>query len=366
MTYLLKCLLLITTILTTSVTGWGQTVWPSPEVEEMYQQARALHSQGNVRQAIIMYQQAIQIAPNVPVLHRDLAHTYYLTGRYQEAQDILEPLIKSEKADIQTFSIMAACLDATGSTKKAKSLLKKSIEQHPKSGMLYNELGKVYDREGEKEYALETWLDGIEADPTYHINYYDATHAYMYTNKMIWAILYGEMFLNIEHHTPRSNEVRKMVFAAYKRLYTDFASGVVPKFGTKRVNAGDFEQAVYDTYIKLSPVVADGITTENLIMLRTRFLMDWATKFAIRYPFSLFERQDKMVRMGYFDMYNQWLFGEVENSQLFGAWKKFHPNAMPAFENWMKQYRYLPVVRDYYNDKEVDGIFIKNKDKDKR
>lgn len=366
MAHLYRLILFFALMLGVSYTGKSQTIWPSPEVEEMYQKAREFHAQGNIRQAIVMYQQAIQIAPNVPVLHRDLAHTYYLTGRYEEAKEVLEPLIKSEKADVQTFSIMAACLDATGSTKKAKNLLKKSIEEHPNSGMLYNELGKVYERDGEKVYALETWLDGIEADPKYHVNYYDAAHTYMYTNKMVWAILYGEMFLNMESTTPRAREVRKMVFAAYKRLYTDFASGVIPKFGSKRANANDFEQAVYDTYIKLSPVVADGITTENLIMLRSRFLIDWGNKYARRYPFSLFDRQDKMMRMGYFDMYNQWLFGEVENAQLFEAWKKFHPNAIPAYHTWANQYRFSPSARDYYNNKDVDDIFLKTKDKNKR
>ncbi len=366
MAQIFRYILIITCIVASTSKSYAQTIWPSPEVEDLYKQAKEYHAQGNVRQAVILYQQAIQIAPNIPVLHRDLAHTYYLTGRYQDAIDVLEPLIKSDRADAQSYSIMAASMDATGETKKAKNLLKKAVEAHPNSGVLYNELGKIYNREGEQVYALESWLDGIEADPDYHINYYDATLSYMYTNKMIWAIIYGEMFLNMEQSTPRSHEVKKMVLAAYKRFFTDFNSGALPKYGTRRVKASDFEQAMYDTYIKLSPVVADGITTENLIMLRSRFLMEWTTRYSRRYPHTLFSRHDKMIRMGFFDMYNQWLFGSVENAQMYEAWNKFHPNAMPAFEGWMKQSKYTPVKRDFYNDKEVDGIFLKDKDKNKR
>lgn len=340
----------------------AQTIWPSPEVEQMYRQARQNHSNGNINQAIVLYQQAIKMAPNIVLLHRELAHAYYLTGNYDAAKNTLEPIIKSNDADAQTYQVMATVLDATGDGKKAKNILRKGLNQFPKSGILYNQLGKVYENEGEKVYALETYLDGIEADPQYHVNYYDATHMYMYTNKMVWAILYGEMFLNFEHHTPRANEARKMVLAAYKRLFSSFQTGDIPKYGTKNSKSNDFEQAVYDTYVKHALTVADGFTTENLIMLRTRFIMDWTVKYASRYPFSLFSRQDGLIRNGYFDMYNQWLFGQTENPQQFDAWKKFHPDAMPAMDDWINQNKYQPTTADAYNEKKVDGIFLKLKD----
>lgn len=359
----IKHILFVMIALAGITSAQAQTIWPTPEVEELYKQARQHHTKGNINQAIVLYQQAIKMAPNVVVLHRELAHAYYLTGNYEEAKNRLEPIIKSDEADAQTYQVMATVLDATGDVKKAKNMLKKGLNQYPNSGILFNQMGKIYENEGEKVYALESYLDGIEADPKYHVNYYDATHMYMYTNKMVWAILYGEMFLNMEHHTPRANEARKMVMAAYKRLFSTFQTGDVPQFGGRKSNGrtSDFEQAVYETYIKQALVVADGFTIENLIMLRTRFMMDWTMTHAKQYPFTLFIRQDKLIRNGYFDMYNQWLLGQTENPQQFEAWKKFHPDAIPAIESWMQQNRYQPAVTDAYNDKKVDGIFLKLK-----
>jgi tetratricopeptide (TPR) repeat protein len=338
----------------------AQTTWPSPEVERMYKEARDLHSQGKLQPAIKMYLQALNIAPEVMILYRDLGQAYYLTGAYQNAKETLDPVIKHDAADEQTFQIMAATLTALNDRKKARSILQKGLEKYPHSGLLYHDLGAWYEADQNMEDALKAWLDGIEADPAYHVNYYEAARAYMYSNKPpIWSIIYGEIFINIEQQTPRANETRTMLLAAYRKLFNSVLKAEPPKFKGKKGEEAEssFEQAVYDVYMKLAPVVTDGITTENLTMLRTRFMMDWTLQHSGKYPFSLFYRQDKMIRDGYFDIYNQWLFGRAENQQQFEAWKQFHPDDLPDFEEWLQDNKYRPAAGDFYNKKEVKGIF---------
>lgn len=336
------------------------TTWPSPEVEQMYKDARQYYSQGNLRQAIITYQQAVQIAPEIMILHRDLGQAYYMAGDYENALNTLEPIVKTGAGDDQCYQVIAASYIGSGENKKARNTLQKGIERHPKSGLLYHEMGKMYEDENEPVYALESWLNGIAADPAYHVNYYEAARMYMYTNKPVWAILYGEMFVNIEQQTPRANETRTMIMDAYRKLFSSLATGELPKFGNKKTNQPEnFEEAVYTTFIKLSPVVSDGVTAENLTMLRTRFLMDWSIQYAAKYPFTLFTRQDEMLRSSLFDIYNEWLFGRSENQQFFEAWKKFHPEAIPSLETWLQQHPYRPAATDAYNKKEIDDIFPK-------
>jgi len=346
----------------TAVTSFAQPSWPTPEVENLYKQARQYHSQGNLREAIVRYQQAIQIAPEILLLHRELAHAYYLAQGYNEAMATLEPIIKQQQADAETYKIMAQCLVATKETKKAKKLLREAITIMPTAGPLYNQMGIIHENDNEMVYALESWLDGISKDPGYHLNYYDAARVYMNTDKVVWAILYGEMFINMEQYTKRAYDTRAMLLEAYKRLFTTLSTGNVPKFGSTGSAQGlSFEEAVYNTYIRLSPVMSDGYTTENLIMLRTRFIMDWTLQYASRYPFSLFSRQDDMIRNGYFDMYNQWLLGIVENKSQYDAWTKFHPDAIRHLEDWLARNPYRPTTADFYNEKIVDGIFQKKK-----
>ncbi len=321
--------------------------------------------QGNMPQAIVTYQQAINLAPDKMVLYRDLAQAYYLSGNYDDALKVLEPIMKNKDADEQSYQIKAACQTATKDIKKAKSTLQEGLKRYPNSGILYHDLGKIYEEDNQLVYALESWLNGIQADPAYHVNYYEAARTYMGTKKPVWAVIYAEMFLNIEQHTPRADETRDMLLGAYMRMFQSLGTtGGIPKYKDKKkpISFGNtFEDAVSLTYLHLSPVISDGINTENLIMLRTRFMMDWTRNYAAKYPFSLYSRLNDMLQNGQFDTYNQWIFGKIDNPQDFEIWKKFHSDAMPAFEKWLGEHNYRPIASDFYNNKVVDDIFIKEK-----
>lgn len=327
----------------------------------MYQQARDYLSRGNLRQAIVTYQQAIPLAPAVMVLRRDLAQAYVLSGNYPQADKLLEELIKNGRADEQCYQLLATSATAQRDAKKAASAINKGLDKFPNSGLLYHEQGKIHDDAYEQEDALKSWLQGIAADPGYRVNYYEAARTYMLTNKVVWAIIYAEIFVDMEQQTPRANETRKLLLNAYRKFYYTPVTTDMPDFGASGKNtARNFEEAVTGILKKLAPVVSDGVTTENLIMLRTRFLMEWyAAGYAIRYPFSLFTWQDALLRNGSFDVYNQWLLGRAENQQQYDAWNKFHEGETARFEAWAREHRLLPVAADAYNDRKLKNLFPK-------
>lgn len=340
----------------------AQEEWPSPEVAQIYKQAREYLMAGSFKQAITTYRQAIQLAPEKMVLYRDLGKAYYLSQDYENAKKILEPVVKSNDADDQSILLLANCYATTGDKKKARSEFEKGIERFPNSGLLYHDLGKLYEEDNDLPKALNAWLTGIKNNPAYHVNYYEAARIYATTKKPIWAILYGEIFVLMERHTQRADDTRKMLIAAYTSMYAN-PTTEVPTFGQvkKEKEASSFEEAVTGIYAKLSAVVSDGITTESLIMLRTRFLMDYYTQYAAKYPFSLFSYQDDLVRNGYFDIYNEWLFGKIENAQFYEAWNKFHPGDMNRFENWLSLHSLHPKTSDDYNTSDMKEVFGKKK-----
>jgi len=357
---LYRCFYLIAFLLCSPVTGaLAQISWPSPEVAQMYQQARGLMTSGSFTRAIVAYQQLVPLAPGVMEVYRDLGRLYYLTGAYEEANKTLSSVINSNAADKETYQIAAASYAVQKEYKKARSILQQGIERFPHAGLLYHELGKQHEDRDEREQALAAWLDGIEADPAYHVNYYEAARTYMATGSMVWAILYGEIFLTREHQTPRAQETRKLMLAAYKRLYRAPRHRTAPEYGKSRAETPpkSFEEAVERTLLKLAPVVSDGFSTENLIMLRTRFIMAWDQTYARQYPFSLFDWHDRLLQQGYFDAYNQWLLGVAENAQAYEAWTSFHKGAVEAMAAWTEQYPYRAGTRDFYNDKKVKDLF---------
>jgi tetratricopeptide (TPR) repeat protein len=337
----------------------AQIVWPSPEVAQMYQHARGLMTAGSLNQAIVAYQQIVPLAPGVMEVYRDLGRLYYLTGAYDEANKTLSSVIAADAADRETYQIAAASWAAQKEYKKARSVLEQGISRFPEAGILYHELGRQYDDRNEPEQALAAWLNGIQADPSYYVNYYEAARSYMAAGRVIWAILYAETFLTREHQTPRAQETRKMLLAAYKRLYRTPRLNAAPQYGkgAGTVPPKSFEEAVEQTFLKLAPIVSDGFSTENLIMLRTRFIIAWTQTYARQYPFSLFSWHERLLQEGYFDAYNQWLLGKVENAQVYDAWNSFHKGAVERMLAWTEQYPYRPVTGEFYNDKKVKGLF---------
>ena len=349
---------LLLALTTHRTTATAQT-FPTPEAEQLYKQAREYLSNGNLRQAIPLYQQAIALAPDEVILYRDLANAWVLTGKYEEADKVITPVLDKGRGDESCYQIAANSKTGQKETKKARKILARGLEKFPHSGMLYHEWGKMYDDGNDEESALEKWLEGINADPGYRINYYEAARTYMLTQKPVWALIYGEIFINMEPLTPRGFETRKLVMAAYKKIFTSTAS-TAPKFGQSSYKAAtSFEEAVMKTFLKLAPVVSDGINTENLVMLRTRFMIDWQTSYAAKYPFSLFSFHEDLLRNGYFDAYNQWLFGRAENATQFEGWQKFHPEAIPAFEKYLATRPLRPTASDAYNDGKLKGLFAR-------
>lgn len=69
---------------------------------------------------------------------------------------------------------------------------------------------------------------------------------------------------------------------------------------------------------------------ESLMMIRTRFILDWMNSSAKKYPHRLFEYQQQLLREGMFEAYHQWLFGSAQNLVSF---QKMDPDASPGVQH---------------------------------
>lgn len=340
----------------------AQETWPSPEVEQMYRHAKEYMALGNLNDAIITYKHAISLAPGKMVLYRDLGNALFLSGRYNEAEQALSSVNSMPDADAQCYRILAASQAAQSDFKSARATLKKGIGRFPDSGLLYHEKGMVSAIEKKPEDALNAWLDGIRREPAYPQNYYEAAHIYLNSDKVLWGLLYGEIYINIAHDTANMQDMKKMLFTAYKTMF-DNISKDVPGYGKEnpKVAVDNFSDAVRQVYASLTPVVSDGITTENLTMVRTRFVMDWFSRYNDKYPFSLFSYLDELIRTGHFDIYNEWLFGKAESVAEYASWNTFHEGDLARFSLWQNEHQLHPATRDFYNNRNIEGLFNKIK-----
>lgn len=331
--------------------------WSSPEIEQMYQQGLATLSRGNATEAVAIFQKIIPVEPNNFLVKKSLAQSYQLSGNHKNALLILEPLFVNNKADAECYRVAAHAYTGIQEEKKAQKILAEGIAKNPKSGLLYYEQGNQFKQQKNYEQALKSWLDGIAADPDFHLNYHEAAIAYVQTDQVIWAIIYGEIFVNKEPNTQRGNETRILLLDAYQKLF--FTPSKNLNGDLSLVNTpNDFEEAVKKTYLNLFFVVNDGITTENLSMLRSRFIISWEDNYADKYPFSLFAYHQDMMRNGHFDAYNQWLLGKAENPQQYTTWATTFVDEVTNLDKYRAKKPLRIALSDAYNtNRNFKGLF---------
>jgi len=339
-----------------SMAVFAQDSKPSPELAQMVNNAEQYMQRGNLKDAITIYRQALLLSPNKTELQAGLGQALYLDGDYEEAEKVLEHLSEQKAANEMVYRLLAASEERQHKEKNAKRTLQAGLVHFPSSGLLYSELGNEYSSEEKLAQALNAWLDGIEKAPAFADNYYRAAMLYLSSNKPLWGLLYGETFLYLVHDTTEDDNLKNLMFAGYKSLFEHIGNT-----SKQHKSNGTFEDAVLATYAQLTPVVSDGISTENLTMVRTRFLMEWFATFGKKYSFSLFTYQDELIRSGHFDMASQWLFGKAESEREYAAWSAFHEGDISRYNKWQATNRLKPEPATTYNDRNMDGLFDRKK-----
>src|SRR6202012_1955967 len=105
-------------------------------------------------------------------------------------------------------------------SKECERLYKAGIKRFPKSGVLYSEYGEMLWARQDYS-AVRQWEKGIEVDPNYSSNYYHASKYYFFTFDKVWALVYGETFVNLESYSKRTAEIKELLLEGYKKLFTD-------------------------------------------------------------------------------------------------------------------------------------------------
>jgi len=306
--------------------------------------ARQFMRTGDYPNAIIVLTNAAKQDPGNLEIQKDLTFTYYLQKNYSEAVEYGRKLIENKNADEQCYQILGMAYQAIDEKKQADKMYKQGIKKFPSSGELYNEYGEMLWSQKNAE-AIRFWEKGIEVDPNYSSNYYNASRFYYFTYDKVWSLLYGEIFINLESYSKRTPEIKAMLVEGYKKLFTDLKS---PKTATAGKN--QFANAYLALMNSLSGNVNQGVTSESLNVLRSKFVLDWFEKYGEKYPYRLFEYQRQLLKEGLFDAYNEWAFGASMGIASFQNWTTQHTDDYNRFINFQKGRVFkIPPGQNYRN-----------------
>ena len=338
----MKKLVIFFSILTLSLAVFGQE-----DPKTMHQTARGFMAQGDWDNAILVLNRLLQNDKNNIDYNKDMVQCYYYKREYEKAIEGVKVLINRDDVDMMSFQLAGNVYKALEDVKECEKVYKAGLKKFPNSGPLYSEYGELLW--ARKDYdAINQWEKGIEIDPAYSGNYYNAALYYFYTKDKVWSLIYGEIFVNMESLTQRGAAMKDLLFKGYKeKLFKD-----ADLMKGEEKNKNPFALAFLQTMNKQSSLVSKGVNTPTLTMVRARFILDWfESNNASKFPLRLFDYQQQLMREGMFEAYNQWLFGTVENLTNFDTWTKTHPDEYKGFTAFQKNRVFRIPRGQYYQSK---------------
>lgn len=327
-------------VLLLAITCWFALSIQAQSAKELQETARSFTSQGDFSNAILVLNRAAAIAPQDLDIQKDLALNFYFLKDNNRALEIMKPLLDREDADDQCYQITGNIYKQLEQAKECDKLYRKGIKRFPESGALYNDLGELLW--AQKDYnAIKQWEKGIEVDPNFPKNYYNASKYYYFTPDKVWSVIYGEVFVNMEPASNRTAELKTILLESYKKLFAEADPN-------KAAAAKGFAGAFLQTMAKQSALVTTGVNPESLTMIRTRFILDWFADHANKYPFRLFEHQRHLLREGLFDAYNQWIFGAAQNPAAYQNWTQLNSQAHQELARFQRGRTFKLPTGQYY------------------
>ena len=326
-----------------AATGIYLTSFAQEDSKTLQATARTFMQQGDFNNAVLVLTRALRQDKDNLELQKDLVNSYYYKRDYEKALEGVKTIMDRNDADVVSYQIAGNVYKALEQVKDCERVYKTGLKKFPKSGPLYSEYGELLW--SKKDFsAIELWEKGIQDDPGYAGNYYNAALYYYYTLDKIWTLLYGEIFVNMESLTERAAAMKQLLLDSYKSKL--FADPDLLKDLDKNKNG--FVKAYLQSMNKEVALGNRGITVESLTMIRTRFILEWFDKYAEKFPFRLFDYQRQLIQEGMFEAYNQWLFGSVENLAAYDNWNKTHNAEYASFAAFQKTRVFKMPAGQYY------------------
>ena len=236
----MKSLIILISILSFSV--FGQKEAKEQEAFELSQKAIELMDFGKVDQSITLLEKCITLDPTNFNYPYELGYAYKLQRDYQNAILTYKKAVKYKDATDQCYQMLGNVYEASGDLEGALKSYKKGLKKFPKSGKLYYEIGNI---QVDKSEALKYYEKGINADPSYPTNYYVLAKYFLTQTKVeMWGMIYGELFMNIERGSARTEEIGKLIYDKYKSeikvlapnsISVSFYNGVIDVNNTSKI-----------------------------------------------------------------------------------------------------------------------------------
>jgi tetratricopeptide (TPR) repeat protein len=312
-----------------------------------YQHGIELMKKENYKGAMEAFNDAVDLDSTKSNYQFQLSLANYYSKNFETSVKVLKNIMKKFQADVRYYDLMGECYSEMRNDKKAQAILEEGLKKFPKSGSIHSQLGRIEYSHKNLNTALQYWELGMVAEPMFPSNYYFAAQAIGTTSERMWAIIYGEIFVNLETNTERTYEILFRLNDWYKQsfiiknpknkyaLFTDERMRITEaQFKDTMLFHKNFPMAYNNIAQRSLIVFKDKVTTESLMKFRSKFITLWYSKnFPIDFPNPIFDYQRTVISADFFDCYNYWLFSKGDPKS-FNDWMEKNKKKYDQFIKW--------------------------------
>lgn len=304
-----------------------------------------LMDQGRYEESLNLLDEAIILDPDRFDYPYEKAYAYYLRKEYKKSIEILSQISSHNDVTDQSFQLFGNAYDMIGDSSKAIEIYNLGLKKFPNSGKLYLEKGIVFASHNNYNDAVKSFEMGVSKDPKFPSNYYRLAAIFSQTKNPIWGLFYGEIFMNLERNTKRTESISKLLFNIYKdniifETDTSFKITFAKLILDKIEDAKEFKlplKSFYEMQIVLGTTFAEkNKTIDDFSKIRTASIQNFNKNFESIYKNSLSDYHTKILNAGHLEAYNHWLMmrGDEEN---FEKWQEKNKFKWANFITWFKE-----------------------------
>ena len=288
--------------------------------------------------AIEAWDRALKYMPNYTPYLYEKAVSLVMAKRYLDALTILQPIYTDTSLKERGYQLMGNCHDFMQDTASSRAVYRAGLAAYPKSGRLHFEMGQQYYVAYDRALANVWWLKGTQVEPSFPTNYYWLARSYSETRDLIWAVFYGEAFLNLERNTPRTRDMSRLLYETWNRsmklgdsndpinFCSDSVLDVPSPLGAQQMSfpvAFEYNIALAAQPFIPKDSILPRLSIEKLIDLRYKFMRAWSQAgYDKTYPNDILSWNKRLQEQGRFKEYLWWLYGYGDKQEMQRHYKQ--------------------------------------------
>ena len=267
-----------------------------------------LFGAGQVDEAAVHFQKAIEIDSNDDMAHNNLGKVFLQTGRAAEAIAQFQKAIEIHSDSLEAHYNLGNALLQAGRVDEAIAQYQKAIEINPNDAEAHNNLGNVFLQMGRVDEAMAHYQRAVEINPNSVEAHYNLGNAFFQMGRVDEAMAHYQRAVEIapndaEAHSNLGNALLQMgrvdeAMAHYQRAIeiNPNQAEVHNNLGTALRQVGRVDEAIihYQKAVEINPNFAQACYNLSLV-LRQAGRVDEAVKTAQRALELATDQNNKML-----------------------------------------------------------------------